>query len=586
MASKRQKYVHERSGTYYYIRRIPQAVQPLVGTDRWDFSLETKDVRVAENAARARAVEHDQLIHAVKGMPEVERLKIAVTLREQALARAIMAANVQVKPGAPPSKAMATAVQVNSSLVDARVALENARNILVPDGAGLARKIEQQSVDIHFVRLRLEMLRFVQKGNESPPLTSEHRTVLFQMTGDPDGYAKLMDSLTTRQLIDRIRADEETVEHHEREQRKHNEIAASLGVKVRRSVSADDPSNPRILTALDQWLEREKQRHDTARKYRAHVRRLVESVGNIPMRSLRKSDVIRFVDELETMPNATHLKAEDRALPLKRLIEKRNAWLAANPDGYWPLISNASVRKHLESVKAFCGWYASRQDEMTNVAREVKPPKDKREKDEYEVRAFTDDELTAVMDAARALWGADGEMTWLVRIAALTGARLEELSQMARANVVEVNGVLCFMIDRGKFEEDGKPFRRQIKNDASERIVPVHSQLLEAGFLKFAKGASVRLFPSFKRSAGRYGHNPSKAFHRLLRDQLGLTDRRVRFHSLRHTMITALHKARVHPTYVNAIVGHERAKGAAGGYIGDMDAAGLRDELEKVRLPV
>jgi integrase len=196
------------------------------------------------------------------------------------------------------------------------------------------------------------------------------------------------------------------------------------------------------------------------------------------------------------------------------------------------------------------------------------------------------------MKAAVELWGERGEMTWLVRLGMLTGARLEELCQLSRDNIRDVGGILAFVIDDGRFvDDDGKTYRRRIKNDPSKRIVPVHSSLIAAGFVKFAEGQSVRLFPSFRRSSGRYGHNPSKAFHRLLHDQIGFVDefgkrdKRVRFHSLRHTLITALHNASVPQVQVNAIVGHERARGAAGGYIDELALPLLKDAIEKVTLP-
>lgn len=580
----KQKYLHERNGVAYYIRRVPADVQAVVGAPKWVVSLDTKDPKAAEAAARALAVKHDSLIGAVRSVPEIERMKLAVQLAEQNFAQKVMVANVS---GAGKS-AMPSAIRANNKLIDVRDALAHARDRLVADGAAVAQELEQTDVDIDFIRHRLELLKLAQKTTEPPALSKGHQRVLFTLTSDPEGYTKFLDLFTARQVVEQIKADEAAIIEHERKQRDHKRIAEKLGVRRVVSLTPDDPENPRILTALDQWIARQKQKHDTARKYRAHVRRLVESVGNIPMRSLRKKDIIRFIDELETMPNATHLKESERTLPLHQLIERRSAWFAANPDAEpsdWPLISNASVRKHLESIKAFCGWYASRQEDVTNVARDVKAPKDDRDKDEYEVRAFTSRELSSILQAASALWGEQGEMTWLIRLGMLTGARLEELCQMARANVGEVNGILSLTLDRGKFEEDGKPYRRKLKNDASERVVPVHSLLIEAGFVEFAAGPSVRLFPSFKRSADRYGHNPSKAFHRLLRDQLKLDDRRVRFHSLRHTMITALHKEGVHPTHINAIVGHERAKGPAGGYIGAMDVKVLKDGIERVRLP-
>lgn len=403
--------------------------------------------------------------------------------------------------------------------------------------------------------------------------------------------APLLDKFTGRELVEHIRSLKLTVaELAQKIATSANDKAALQIPDLLRSSAAviDDPDNPLLLTALEAWLKAQKQQAETARKYRAYVRRLVEFVENIPVRDLRKKQIKAFLDHLLTLPDSNHVPPGIRGkATMAELVEMRFAWLDEQPDAEpddWPLITVATVNKHLEAIKALLSWVASDQEEFANVAREVKRLKETRAPSDYYVRPFTEDELRTVLAGADQLWGIQTDMWWLIRLAILSGARLEELCQLARENVRIVREVPVIEINGGSYVEGNVKLRRKIKNEMSERLIPIHPWLLKQGFMDYAaSGKSTRVFSSLSRSGGRYGHNVTKAFHRLLRENLGLMDRRVRFHSFRHGFITALHNASVTQAQVNSLTGHRRAKGAAGRYIDELDVPVLRAALEKVR---
>ena len=83
-----------------------------------------------------------------------------------------------------------------------------------------------------------------------------------------------------------------------------------------------------------------------------------------------------------------------------------------------------------------------------------------------------------------------------------------------------------------------------LKNEASVRMVPVHSRLIELGLLQYvnqtrATGA-LRLFPRLKHGGNGFGDSVGKSFARHLK-QVGIVDQGKVLHSLRHTVITRLH---------------------------------------------
>ena len=139
----------------------------------------------------------------------------------------------------------------------------------------------------------------------------------------------------------------------------------------------------------------------------------------------------------------------------------------------------------------------------------------------------------------------EGPMRWLYLMGFYSGARLSELTGLRREDVREVEGVLCF---------DIRPHEgRGLKNKSSRRLVPVHPQLLAAGF-------TADVLP-FKGT----GHYHSKRVNEWLRDVAKISDPRVSFHSTRHTVRDRLRAARAPEPEQRALLGWT-ANGAADAY--------------------
>jgi integrase len=132
---------------------------------------------------------------------------------------------------------------------------------------------------------------------------------------------------------------------------------------------------------------------------------------------------------------------------------------------------------------------------------------------------------------------------WLPLLAIFTGARLEELGQLRPSDVDQVTYPDGEGRDRSAWVISIKEDRNdglRIKNAASERRVPVHLALEQLGFLRFVTAAKMagqdRLFPALK--ANIYGRVTAKWgewFSLYKRAECGITDRRMVFHSFRHT---------------------------------------------------
>jgi len=152
-------------------------------------------------------------------------------------------------------------------------------------------------------------------------------------------------------------------------------------------------------------------------------------------------------------------------------------------------------------------------------------------------------------------------------------------------------------------EEIGK----RLKTTASRRIIPIHSKLVEMGFLEYVTSIkSGRIFPELpesKQRPGDFSKEPGRKFTNYRR-RIGIggdnlnpdngkwegNNRKI-FHSFRTTLISALRKANVPKDRRTRLAGHEyddtQDKEYDGGDVLTMfDFSTLRDDIETVRYDV
>lgn len=149
---------------------------------------------------------------------------------------------------------------------------------------------------------------------------------------------------------------------------------------------------------------------------------------------------------------------------------------------------------------------------------------------------------------------------WLPLLALFTGARLEELAQLAPVDVREETyysqdgkerqAWVIHITDRGQGQG--------LKNSGSRRQVPVHAELVRLGFIKYvgSRAGQTRLFSLRVDTLGREGAYWGKWFAKYLRTVAGVTDRRMVFHSFRHTFKHWARWAGITEEVSDALTGH------------------------------
>ncbi len=157
---------------------------------------------------------------------------------------------------------------------------------------------------------------------------------------------------------------------------------------------------------------------------------------------------------------------------------------------------------------------------------------------------------------------------WGALLAVYTGARRNEIAALTvdDVKVDDETGVLYF--DISDESEEGK----EIKTEAARRLVPVHSRLIELGFMEFLKkskelswrlnkqGMKTRLlFDMTYTDHDKWGRKLGRFMNESLLPHLGLhVKNKKTLHSLRHSFITYLSAEGVEAATIKSIVGHEQ----------------------------
>ncbi|WMO05510.1 site-specific integrase [Vibrio parahaemolyticus] len=164
---------------------------------------------------------------------------------------------------------------------------------------------------------------------------------------------------------------------------------------------------------------------------------------------------------------------------------------------------------------------------------------------------------------------------WLPLLAYFTGARLNELCQLYKADIYQVEGIWVIQID-DRFEG------QKLKNQTSRRIVPVHDQLLNLGFIEYVRSVHhERIFPALKESRDGFGTAASKWFGRF-KTKLGF-DKGHDFHSFRHTVATQLKRHQVSHIVAGELLGHAQNNITYDRYGKGLDIASLKEVINLLK---
>lgn len=261
-----------------------------------------------------------------------------------------------------------------------------------------------------------------------------------------------------------------------------------------------------------------------------------------------------------------------------------------------PKLGYETQKKRWDFFKRFAAWMVA-EEHLTKVpGNELKllvkkPPKGKPKRLPYEpsqLKLIFDCPIyTGRQSINRS--GTPGKLRlkdgryWVPLIALYAGMRAGEIIQLTCKDIKEEDGISYF--DITKLEDDPDEEIKHLKTGSSYRKVPVHSAILELGFLEYVAARKTgRLFAELKMgSDGTYSQPWSKFWYNLgnkwkFRSKLHV------FHSFRHNFVDALHEANVTDAIAMQLCGHT-SDDAHWGYGKGASISRLKEEIEKIAYP-
>ena len=558
MSANPSSYLVRRGGTWSFRCRVPQSLVERLGRREVVRALRTGDGRLAGFLAASIAVRVPQL-WAQMTTRRADLDKLVAEWFAGELERAFRSFDAKSQfaesfypPGADPDE---------RARIHRRLVMEDAENIL-DHGADRFQGGDHR----HMVKVARGL---AEKADPPIPEGSQAFAVLTKTLDEGEG---LIQEARIRWAEGDIGYRPEFPEKPQEEKAPPPEAGESR--TVREAIE--------VFLALEE-ARATKDRDVTKRKAELEV--LTRAYGDeITTRSVTKAQAGKIFEALQSLPGGWRAYCEHEGLTFFEAAKKaRESKLAPQHP--------RTVNGVLQSLRVFFASEIDKGYAETNpfAGMKAKVPK----KTETE-RAFEKDELEALISSPlfrgarssnRAYDPGDvvvnGWRFWAPLIALCSGARVAEIAQLRPQDVRQEQGVWVFDINA----QEG----RSLKTVASQRLVPVHSQLLRIGVLGLAKSQAatgvVRLLPGCPAPVGGdAGKQLSKWMSEKWLKRFEFKTRRgMGFHSFRHSLTTQLRNARVESDLIGKILGHENT--AVRDRYGRTEMAPLRDALESVWMP-
>lgn len=288
-----------------------------------------------------------------------------------------------------------------------------------------------------------------------------------------------------------------------------------LAPPVTLDVTAADGSN--VMALYDLWLKHQPRDHKTADTYKATAVQFNQWAKGIPAAAIKGEQVRDFISDLA------------QKLAYKTIVNKHKHLIA---------IGNIGVRYDKLPSNPFAKAVVT--EDMGKKTEDRRP---------YAVTEL--DKLFKLIAANQDMPVAD---KWLPLLGLTTGARIRELCQISLADVLQEDGVWCLKIVNSGTGQ-------KLKNKTSFRRIPLHNDLIAAGFIKFVDAVRSKNLKTPEASVfgfkpGAYD-NPSTAYGKRFNKFVKQVHPELDFHSFRHTYMDLIRATTGYrKEFSDALTGH------------------------------
>ena len=330
----------------------------------------------------------------------------------------------------------------------------------------------------------------------------------------------------------------------------------------------------------------------TVTQYGSCIELFTKVTGITDVRDVTQTTASAFRDGLRRISCSYGKSQADKDLSYDELLQKA-ASLPRDRVG----LSATTVNRHLDHLRQVLEKAESEGTVLQHKVNTSKLRLKEKKRDRDKRAVFRAEELEKVFQ--HTLWTGHESATrrhkvgpvitkdgqyWCPLIASVTGARLEEIAALTVSDIRAEGGIPYFSFDENEI--------RDVKTEASRRRVPVHSALIDAGFVKYVEEMKLRkssaVFPDFTPGTGtttKYGKRLGYNWRKSLEYSLDGNPRKLCFHSMRHFVNKTIRDMHDVPRLVRLnIVGQEPTDTNDRVYAEETELLVMQNVIE--RLPV
>jgi integrase len=270
------------------------------------------------------------------------------------------------------------------------------------------------------------------------------------------------------------------------------------------------------------------------------IRLLLDLIGYAEISAITRPMVLELRSTLQKLPPNLYKKYPGKTI--KQILAIKDI----EP------MSNKSVNKHvsrLGSMLKYCleeGIITSNPATGLKISEKKRPDEERSAYDKADVKKIISH---LPVDPTKP------ERYWIPMIGLYSGMRLNEICQLYASDIIKFDGLWCFSING---EKD-----KHIKNEASDRVIPIHPTLIDLGFLEYVEQQKINNIPRLWMNLtyckiNGYCNIFSKWYSRFNRSNVTENPLKV-FHSMRHTVTDKLKQAGIIDTIIAELVGHSNS---------------------------
>ena len=349
-------------------------------------------------------------------------------------------------------------------------------------------------------------------------------------------------------------------------------------------------------------------RVDNARRMTTEARLFIDLMGDPALGEIEKETILEYGSRLGQLPNDIYQSKRkfktDSLHDLIEIAERENL----------PCKTEQTVKGHIGRLSEILKYGADSHMLRFNPAADYRRGRGKaamqRAQDERQV--FSPAELNLIFSQE---WFRKGtgefhksgwttwrpHYYWLPLLGLLTGARLNELSQLYLDDITQSDEdpavwYIDFNLnqpDKQELDEADPATDKTFKTVNAIRVVPLHDKLVELGLPEYVaalrREGITRLFPERTRDSVKgYGKPAGSWFNeRFLGHKLGIErNGKKTFHSLRHCFLTATERLDLTERVMAQLAGHQRGDTQSGTrYAKDRSAEELKPIMDRLNYP-